>query len=160
LGVERLEAVEPAQEALARDELLVPLRSLLVDRGLTPNEVTVEQRRSSMTSIPNLSVAAVHIEDVPAELIAALNPETFARLTLRPDEVALMPEEKPAPSVASIGDRPVNVTTWGSTRLAWFAHGAVLYIVLADNEELLSRAIRNLPALPAPAVVTDCLPAA
>ena len=150
-GVADVQAEDPSEEAATVRFLatLPRVDALLVDNSLVLSQLHVERRRSASSDargIPDLVVTALHIESLPGSELATFGPEVMAWLTLTQAAVAIMHPDKPSPVAVEIEGRTVQQTLWDDHLLAWFAHGEVLYIVLAANPQLLAQAVDELPA--------------
>lgn len=156
-GVADVQPEEPSEEiATVRFLARLPrIRALLVDNSLVLSQLDLDRRFSTSSDargIPDLVVTALRIESLPGSMLATLGPEVMAWLTLDQATITIMEPDKPTPTTAEVAGRTVQQTLWDDHLLAWFAHGEVLYVVLAANAQLLALAVDELPAprVPAP----------
>lgn len=150
-GVADVRPDDPSEEAATvRFIATLPrIDALLVDNSLVISQLHLQRRVSASVDprgIPDLVVTAVSIESLPGSLLATLGSEVMAWLTLSQATIAIMEPDKPTPATAEVADRIVLQTMWDDHLLAWFAHGEVLYVVLAANPQLLALAVDELPA--------------
>lgn len=121
------------------------VRKLLVDRGLGPDAITIEQREDTYEMRPDVAVSAMQLKGVPAELFADFVPSVYLLATSATSLQHNLASEKPAREVRTIADREVRYSDWGEFFVVWYPYGDVVYITLADSPERLAAAVRALP---------------
>ncbi|MFV2062376.1 MAG: hypothetical protein ACC726_02540 [Chloroflexota bacterium] len=121
------------------------IRPILVGRGIGPAAVSIEQKGDTYLEIPSVAMSAVQVRGVPADLLTVLDPSFYLMLTSVTREQWKWIGDKPGPEQVTIGDREVWSTKWVGFRVAWYAWGDVLYVVLAQNDQLLAAALRQMP---------------
>ncbi len=122
----------------------------LVSRGLGPSAVSVEQKSSapahpSDSEIPAIAISAVWVDGIPATEFAEFDPSFYLLLTsVTPDQYRWA-GEKPGRERATVIDREIWSSDWGRFQVVWYPMGEVLYIVLAENQQLLESTLRQMP---------------
>ena len=150
--VQGLHLVASTSEALASDEAdfardLI-IRPILIERGLGPSAVAIEQKSDRHDAIPTVATSALWVDGVPADLFAEFDPSFYLLLTsVTPDQYRWA-GEKPGRDRATILDRQMWTSDWGRFQVVWYTWGEVLYIVLAENQQLLEATLRQMPRPP------------
>ena len=141
--------VESPDELIAADEHDLAtdprIRRTLVELGLAPSVISVVQRGDSFERVPDVSVTAVQFKGLPAEDFAQFVPSVYLLATSVTTDQHNLTGAKPARRQAEIEGRAVETADWGEFDVAWYAHGDVVFIVLAKNPQLLAAALRSLP---------------
>lgn len=137
------EEVTRADEERFSRELVV--RPILVERGLGPNAISIEQKGQAFDQMPSVTTSAVQIKDVPADLLTGFDPSFYLYVTSVDKDQWQWAGDKPGPERVTIDGREVWSTTWVGFRIVWYDWGDVLYVVLAENEQLLGAALRQMP---------------
>ena len=73
------EEARVADEAGFANDVVV--KPMLVERGLGPNAVTIEQRSDRHDQIPTLAASAIWVDGVPADLFAEFDPSFYLLMT-------------------------------------------------------------------------------
>jgi hypothetical protein len=144
--------VDAEESAFAGDRRVKPE---LVRRGLGPSAVSIAQKSDRFGEMPAIATSAVWVHGVGADTFAALDPHYYLRLTSVTEEQYRWTETKPGREEAVVGGRPVWSSDWGSFTVIWYAWGEVLYIVMAENPQLLESALLSMPLPPVAAVATS-----
>lgn len=121
------------------------VRPILVELGLSPDRVSIEQKGSTHTEIPAIGLAAIQTTGVPAERFTLWDPTFYMLLTSVDTEQYQWLGEKPGRQQAVVAERAVWLADFERFRVAWYAKGDVLYVVLAGNDQLLEAAVRAMP---------------
>lgn len=132
-----------AEEAGFAHDLVV--KPILVSQGLGPNSVTIQQKSDRHDEIPVVGISAVWVAGVPADLFAEFDPSLYLLLTSVTPEQYRWLGEKPGRDRATIVGHDVWYSDWESFQVVWYTWGEVLYIVLAENQELLEATLRRMP---------------
>jgi hypothetical protein len=141
--------VDSPAEMLAEEELELAddplIRRDLVERGLGPSIISVAQRGTSYTELPLVSTTAVQFKGLPAEDFAEFVPSVYLLATSVTFDQHNLTGAKPARREAVIEGRTVQSSDWGAFDVVWYPHGDVVFIVVAQNPQLLAAALRALP---------------
>jgi hypothetical protein len=127
------------------------VRQILVDRGLGPDRVTIAQKSTLETiaiadqPIPVLAVAAAQVKDQAADDFSLWVPSFYLLLTSVDVADYDWLGEKPSGAVATIAGHDVRVGDFVRFKVAWYAYGDVVYVVVAQTDQLLEAALRRLP---------------
>jgi len=148
-AVSSVALVNSPPEILAADELDLAedplIRRDLVERGLGPSVIRVAQRGDSYTDLPLVSTTAVQFKGLPAEDFAEFVPSVYLLATSVTSDQHNLTGAKPARREAVIEGRTVQSSDWGAFDVVWYPHGDVVFIVVAQNPQLLAAALRALP---------------
>ena len=136
------ELIHADEERFSR-ELVV--RPILVENGLGPSSINIEQKGQSYEEMPSIATSAVQIKDVPAERLTDFDPSFYLYVTSVDKDQWQWAGDKPGPEHVTIDGREVWSTTWVGFQVVWYDWGDVLYVVLAENEQLLGAALRQMP---------------
>ena len=127
------------------------VRQILVERGLGPDRVTIVQKSTAETietadqPIPVLAVAAAQVKDQSADDFALWVPSFYLLLTSVDAADYDWLGEKPSGAMATVAGRDVRVGDFLRFKVAWYPYGDVIYVVVAQTEQLLEAAVRGLP---------------
>ena len=132
-----------ADEQDLADDAIV--RRILVERGLGPDIIRIEQREDTFEEVPTIAVSAVQLKGVPADEFADFIPSVYLLATSLSIHQHNLTGEKPAREVRTIDGREVRYSDWGDFQLIWYPHGDVVYVILADSPEKLAAALRIMP---------------
>jgi len=136
------ELIRADEERFSR-ELVV--RPILVKNGLSPSAIKIEQKGQAYDELPAVTTSAVQIKDVPADLLTGFDPSFYLYVTSVDKDQWQWAGDKPGPERVTIDGREVWSTTWVGFQVVWYDWGDVLYVVLAENAQLLSAALRQMP---------------
>ena len=136
------ELIHADEERFSR-ELVV--RPILVENGLGPSSINIEQKGQSYEEMPSIATSAVQIMDVPADRLTGFDPSFYLYVTSVDKDQWQWAGDKPGPERVTIDGREVWSTTWIGFQIVWYDWGDVLYVVLAENEQLLGAALRQMP---------------
>lgn len=128
------------------------VKQILVNRGLSPSRVTIEQRSSVNPGppsqgerIPPVAVAAAQVKEIPAAGFIEWDPTFYLLLTSVDVGDYQWQGEKPDDDPLTIAEREVRVADFNRFKVAWYAYGDVLYVIVAASDQLLEATVRNLP---------------
>ena len=131
------------------------VRRILVDGGLGPARVNIEQKSavihgpsSAEERIPPVALAAAQVKDVPATEFIEWDPTFYLLVTSIDVGDYLWQGEKPDDVSAMVAERSVRLADFDRFKVAWYAYGDVLYVVVAASDQLLEGAIQRLPWAP------------
>jgi len=136
------ELIRADEERFSR-ELVV--RPILVENGLGPSAIKIEQKGQSYDEMPSVTTSAVQVMDVPADRLTGFDPSFYLYVTSVDKDQWQWAGDKPGPERVTIDGREVWSTTWIGFQIVWYDWGDVLYVVLAENEQLLGAALRQMP---------------
>ena len=136
------EAAAADEIAFARDLIVKPI---LVARGLGPSVVSIAQKSDRFDQIPRVATSAVWVDGMPADLLAEFDPSFYLLLTSVTREQYRWEGEKPSRERSTVLGRELWSSDWGRFQLVWYTWGEVLYVVLAENQQLLEATIRQMP---------------
>lgn len=136
-------------DIIANDEELLAIDTLikrsLVSRGLGPDVIRIVQREDDYTKRPTIAVAAIQFKGLPAEDYAYFVSSVYLLATSVTRDQHRLTGAKPVRQTEIIGGRRVQVAHWGEFDVAWYPHGDVIFIVLAENQQFLADALQALP---------------
>jgi hypothetical protein len=128
------------------------VRRILVDGGLGPARVNIEQKSAvihgpptAAERIPPVALAAAQVKDVPATEFIEWDPTFYLLVTSIDVGDYLWQGEKPDDVSATVAERSVRLADFDRFKVAWYAYGDVLYVVVAASDQLLEAAVRRLP---------------
>jgi hypothetical protein len=152
VAVSSLVLVESPPSITLADELDlaedVVIKRILVEHALGPDILRIEQREDTHEGFPRVAVSAIQFVGLSAELFDEFVPSLYLLATsVTTDQLNLF-GEKPARERAVIDGRSVWSSDWREFSLIWYPYGEVLYIVMAENPQLLAAALRQLPEPP------------
>lgn len=142
LAASPAEIIEADEQDLAEDAVV---HKLLVDRGLGPDAIRIEQREDSYEARPSVALAAIQLKGIPAEEFADFVPSTYLLATSTTTTQHNLAARKPALESRTIAEREVRFADWGDFGVAWYPLGDVVYVAMADTPERLAAAVRGLP---------------
>lgn len=152
VAVSSLDLVEsPRSITLADEQDLagdIVIRRILRDHALGPDIIRVEQRGDTYGDFPRVAVSAIQFRGLSAELFDEFVPSVYLLATSVTTDLHNLFGEKPARERAVIEGRSVWSSEWREFDLVWYPYGEVIYIVMAENPQLLVAALRQLPAPP------------
>jgi hypothetical protein len=132
------------RDELANDPLV---KRQLIDRGLGPDVIDLVQRGDVFDGVPAISVTAVQFKDLEAADFSDMVASTYLLATSVDADEHNLTGAKPPTFDAEIEGKAVHMSDWISFDLAWYPYGDVLFIVLAENPQLMASALRSLPPL-------------
>lgn len=135
-------AVASAEAAFARDLVIKPI---LVARGLGPSAVSMAQRSDRLDDFPHVATSAVWVSGLSADVFAELDPSFYLLLTTITPEQYRWGGEKPSRVRATVLGRELWSSDWGRFQVVWYTWGEVLYVILAENQQLLEATLRQMP---------------
>jgi hypothetical protein len=148
-AVSSVALLDSPPELLAADELELAedplIKRDLVERGLGPSVIRVAQRGDTYTDLPRVSTTAVQFKGLPAEDFAEFVPSVYLLATSVTSDQHNLTGAKPARKESVIEGRTVQTSDWGAFDVVWYPHGDVVFIVVAQNPQLLAAALRALP---------------
>lgn len=128
------------------------IRQILVEGGLDPGRVTVAQKSARFVGpstaterISPVNLAAIQIKDVPAQRLVDWDSSFYMLSTAIGADDYEWQGEKPGNIPTRIAGLDVSLADYTRFKVAWYAHGDVLYVVVAASDELVEEAIRRLP---------------
>jgi hypothetical protein len=143
------EEIEYEESELVTD---ARVRQLLVARGFDESMVMVEQKSAQFTGppaaterIPRLALAAAQIKEVPATEISEWDPTFYLFLTRIDLGDYEWQGEKPDGYPVMIDGREVRVADFGRFKVGWYPYGDVLYVIVAEDDRTLEKAVERLP---------------
>jgi hypothetical protein len=147
--VQGVRLVRPPDAAIRADEQDIAadprVKAILVQLGLGPNIISVEQMGDRDDRLPTVATSAIQLRGVPAGRFAEFIPMFYLLATSATRDMVNWMVPKPAREQRTIADRPVWFADWGDFEVAWYAWGDVLYVVLADSPQLMEAAMRQMP---------------
>jgi hypothetical protein len=132
-----------ADEQDLADDVIV--HRILVERGLGPDIIRIEQREDTFEEMPTIAVSAVQLKGVPADEFADFVPSVYLLATSLTIHQHNLTGAKPARESRTVDGREVRYADWGDFQLIWYPHGDVVYVILADTPEKLAAALRLMP---------------
>jgi hypothetical protein len=135
-----------ADEQDLADDIVI--HRILVEHALGPDILRIEQRGDTYSKFPKVAVSAIQFGGLSAELFDEFVPSVYLLATSVTTDQHNLFGEKPARERAVIEGRSVWSSDWREFELVWYPYGEVLYIVMAENPQLLVAALRQLPKPP------------
>lgn len=150
-AVESYRLLDSPRAVVAADRLEFvsdPLvKAQLVERGLGPSVIDIVQRGDDYMNVPKVSVTAIQFKGLAASDFSHMVASTYLLATSVDGDQHILTGAKPPTFGENIEGKDIRLSNWNSFELAWYPYGEVLFIVLAENPQLMASALRSLPPL-------------